>query len=388
MGLFDIFKKKTPTPAPEAPKNTAVNSSPAGFYELCIAEVVRETADAISIYFEIPPHLQSAFSYKPGQYITLRIHIDNQPHLRCYSLSSCPYSDSYFRIAIKTKKGGVVSGHLVNTAQKGAMLDVFTPLGNFTPNLSANTNTYILYAGGSGITPMLSIAKALLKQTTAQIHLLYANRNSESTIYAQELAQLSAENATRFHLQHVWEQATPNNHTLKGILTAQDYANWVRQIAHYAQAEHYICGPEGMMQSVKEGLVTIAQIAAEKVHLESFDFSAQNHERSTTTHSVSDSNDLSNDNLGTNATITLQRKQHYIHIAPHTTVLTACLDNGIDAPFMCEAGVCSSCRAKLTEGKVNMQVCYALSDKEIAEGYILTCQAIAQSNDVTVNFDA
>lgn len=394
MGLFDFLKKKTPSPAAETPAITPIKASNLqGFYELSIANVVHETADAISIYLDIPAHLQAQFQYQPGQYVTLRVDIDNTPYLRCYSISSCPYSDNYFRIAIKTKIGGKVSGYLVKNCQKGMLLDVFTPLGNFTPVLNNNTNNYILYGGGSGITPLLSIAKTLLHEKNASfITLLYANRNEASIIYDKELQVLHNQYPNRFAIHHVLDEttSTPNTQQLKGTFTAQDYANWVRNINNFAQAEHFICGPEGMMQAVKQGLSEIARINMAQIHLESFDFSQQSQERGSQHTTAILANDITTngDGLGTNATITINRKQHYIHIEPNNTILTACLDNGIDAPFMCEAGVCSSCRAKLVQGKATMQVCYALSDKEVAEGYILTCQAIPQSNDIEVNYDA
>ncbi|MBK8471076.1 MAG: ferredoxin--NADP reductase [Sphingobacteriales bacterium] len=383
MGLFDLFKKKTP----EAPPVPIVPQK--GFHSLTVADVVAETADAVSIYFEVPPALKELYTYRAGQYITLRLVLGGNTYLRCYSLSSCPDSDNYFRIGVKTKVGGKVSGYLVENCRKGMTIDVFTPLGSFTPPIQAAPH-YALYGGGSGITPLLSIAKSVLfRHPQAQVSLLYANRNPQSIIYAQEWARLQAQYPARLRVDYILEQADGDTpHYLKGIATPADYAQWCQQ--YTKQSLHFVCGPEGMMQAVRQGLADIAHVPAENIYIESFDFSQQSpdHSHSTHTSAPATNNGGDADGLGANATITVQRKNYYIHIAPNTSILTACLDNNIDAPYMCEAGVCSSCRAKLLQGKADMQVCYALSDKEIAEGYILTCQAIPKSNDITISYDA
>lgn len=384
MSLFNIFKKKTPPP----PADITPTPTRKGFYSLQVAQVVSETTDAVSIYFDIPPHLKTVFSYQPGQYVTLRTNVNEMPYLRCYSLSSCPYSDTYFRIAVKAKKGGKVSGNLVANCRQGMQIEVFTPLGNFIPPLDT-TAQFVLYGGGSGITPLLSIAKSVLYcQPDSRVTLLYANRNQTTIIYAQELAQLEAQYDSRFSVYHVLEETGTDSHALHGIFSDKDYADWVsRSISDADQALHFICGPEGMMQAVKRGLTDIAHIPTTNIHLESFDFSQQNtdsHPPHTHSHTTAP---IEGGNITTAATITLQRKKHQLNIAPDTTILTACLDSGIDAPYMCEAGVCSSCRAKLVTGKVDMQVCYALSDQEIADGFILTCQAIPKSDTIEVSYD-
>lgn len=387
MGLFDFFKKKQTVEVTQ-PQPVAKPLSDKRFYSITVAKVVHETPDAVSIYLDIPADLQTIFTYKAGQYVTLRLNLDDQVYLRSYSLSSCPYSNNYYRIAVKRKVGGAVSGWLVDKLQRGDTLEVFPPLGNFTPTLDPYTDNYFLYAGGSGITPMLSIAKTVLSQTQSNVILLYANRNEDQIIYNLELKELSKEYLNRFFVYHILDEPPAKWTGLNGIFKQADYAQFLRDTFSgiaINRVEHYICGPTPMMQEVQNALTKSLMLTNNVVHVEYFEIEKQPHENQPQT--TSTPNNTNTTNNGAEATITLNGKKHIINVGKKQTILSACLDAGIDAPFMCEAGVCASCKGKITSGKVEMRACYSLSDKEIKDGYILTCQAEPQTNTVQITYD-
>ena len=386
MGLFDFFKKEKPTSQPSA------NPPVTGFHSLTVSQVVRETPDAISIYLTIPPNLRTTFAYKAGQYVTLRLVLDGKPVLRSYSLSSCPITDDFFRIAVKRKVGGVLSGKLVDTLKVGDRLEVFPPLGHFTPNLNSPTTAYFLYAGGSGITPLLSIAKTVLAGSpTATVTLLYANRNEEQIIYRNEWTQLLQQYSARLSVYYILDAPPANWAGGQGIFRVADYVNWLQQADKdgLAAAEHFVCGPTPLMQTVEQALQQL-EVPPNRIHIEYFEIEKQAHEHTAAevaTTIITATKSEGTTGNGTAATVVLEGKTHLVTIAKGDTILNTLLNVGLDAPFMCEAGVCSSCRAKLLSGQVQMRACYALSDKELADGYILTCQSEPQTNEIVVSYD-
>jgi len=396
MGLFDFFKrkKKATKPKPIPPKPVQQKIPTAQFYQLNIANVVRETNNAISVYLKIPTELKQIFTYKPGQYITLRLHVNGQLYLRSYSISSCPYTDQFFRIAIKEKTGGAVSPYLVKNLQRGQQLEVFPPLGSFTPSTLTTVQSYFLYAGGSGITPMISIAKSVLVQNpNSKVWLIYANRNEQSIIYKQELKRLQQKHANRLHIQHILDTPSPTLNALPGIFTTEKYAVLLKNnyLAQIGQAQHFICGPTPMMQAVENALKNNLEIPASQVHIEYFDMDkqAQQNEKviDKKVQKTATATPVKTKAGDAQATLIIDEEVYELTVEKDQTVLAAALNEGVDAPYMCEAGVCASCRAKVTEGKVTMQACFALTDTEIAEGYVLTCQSLVQSAKVTINYD-
>lgn len=390
MGLFDFLKGK------DKKKNLNDESVQAKiddnlakqFYALTVADVVHETSDAISIYFDLPPHLQSLFSYKAGQYITLRVIIGEQTYLRSYSLSSFGSTDGFFRIAVKQKQGGAVSGYLLKNCHKGQSIDVFPPLGTFSPDINKATTQYFLFAGGSGITPILSIIKALLyEKKQAKIVLLYANKNIDNIIYKNEIDNLQTQYNEQLNVWYILDNAPNNWSGLTGIFQAQNYAEWLQK--NYPQrpnAEYFVCGPTPMMQEVETGMRHKIGIAEQYFHIEYFDIEKQPNDTQAR-HTNPGNNITTSLSTGTAAEVILGGKKYNFDIPKGQTVLSACMDQHLDAPFMCEAGVCSSCKAKLVAGKVTMTACYALSEREISEGYILTCQSLPQTDKITVNYD-
>ena len=391
MGLFDFFKKKDKN-KDIVPTSTEEKSGK--FYDLEVADVIKETSKSVSIYFNIPGNLKSVFEYRSGQYITIRINKSGKPILRSYSISSCPDSDDFFRIAIKEKPGGELSGELVNNTKKGDKLSVFPPLGHFVIDDSKPlSKNYFLFAGGSGITPLISIAKNLLKGNSGtKVVLVYANKNNDSIIYQEEIEQLKQYHSELFVVTHILDETDSENSTAKkGIYKARDYADLLntKYKTNLDDAKFYVCGPTAMMQEVEQGLKDFAGVDSKDIHIEYFDMDKQSHSNSKEHIQSSSGNSGTSTKEGdTLASIKISGKTHQITIPEGSTVLDIALNNGIDAPFMCEAGVCSSCRALLKEGQVKMLECHALSDAEIKEGYILTCQSIPQTDKIVVDYDA
>ncbi len=388
MGLLDFFKGKNKKTAQKATENSIIRD----FHSLRIEEVVQETADAISVYLAISKEMKITFDFKAGQYITLRVNKDEQQYLRSYSLSSCPISDTYYRIAIKRKKGGAISGHLVDNLKRGDQLAVFPPLGSFTPQLTEGSQkNYCLFAGGSGITPLLSIAKYLLSQNAAEkVILVYANRNQQQIIYQKEINNLQKKYGEKFLVHHILDEVTEDWTGLKGIFKAKDYANLLasKYVSEYKNVEYFICGPDLMMQEVEQALKTELDIDSQQIYIEYFTMEKQpNDTKEQLNRKVKDESETELTDGDTSASIILHQKTHQLVIPKGKTILEATLDAGIDAPYMCEAGVCSTCRARLLKGKVNMLACYALNDKEVEEGYILTCQSVPETATIEVSFD-
>lgn len=393
MGLFDIFKgnkdkdKHRGKDASDKSTSASAPHLPRQFYSLKVSDIVRETTDAISIYFEIPTEYKSVFVYEAGQYVTLRITIGDSYYLRSYSLSSSPDTDAEFRVAVKRKQGGKVSNFLVDKCRVGNYLDVFPPLGSFTPDLANPSPNYFLFAGGSGITPLLSIAKTLLARTSSHVTIWYANRNADHIIYECELTRLVQENKQKLTIHHILDEAPEEWNGMYGIMQASDYANALRNFSseQLNNAHYFVCGPTGMMQTVEKALKQELGISPQKIAIEYFDIAKQiEHDRAELDAELK--SEVPTSDKETIAEVSLDGRIHQVKIFPNETILTACLDAGLDAPFMCEAGVCASCRARVTQGKVTMEACYALTQKDIDEGYILTCQAYVQSPKVSLKF--
>ena len=397
MGLFDFFKGKSKKDTSDNEDKDSIKPEKS-FFKLSIDKIVKETDDAISVYFKIPNDLKHFFTYKAGQYITVRQEVNGTAFLRSYSLSSNPLTDNYMRIGIKRKPGGVLSGYLIDHLVKGQKIDVFPPLGNFTPDISQATQTYFLYAGGSGITPLISIAKYLLHATEdTNVVLYFANRTPKGIIYYDEIMDLAALFPSRFEVHFIIDEEM-NDYVkkalalepLKGIFYAEDYAREIKSRFpdRFEDGSHFICGPTPMMQEVEKALHQL-RVNAGNIFVEYFEIEKQYQ-------SSSDLPTIKNPPLIPNPKITegqtlakvkLHGQVYSVVIPKGDTVLNACLDSGLDAPFMCESGVCTTCRASLVEGKVEMMACYGLNADEVGKGFILTCQSLPLTEEIEISYD-
>jgi ring-1,2-phenylacetyl-CoA epoxidase subunit PaaE len=354
------------------------------FYSLPVTGKKQEIEDAVSISFLIPDNLKDKFQYKAGQYLTLEVDLNGEKLRRAYSLCSCPLTDDQLTVTVKKVEGGKVSTKLNGPLQLGQSIMVLPPEGRFTPEISAsNKKQYFLFAGGSGITPMMSIIKTVLKaEPNSVISLLYANRNKHSIIFKEELETLSKTEKARFEMVLALDKADLFwSGGIKGQLTADVVKKQVSKLDKPGyEKSYYICGPGGMMDTVKNGLTGMG-IASDLIHIEYFTAPiTQNPE------TVQASPVAANAAEGTQLKLTLNGKTHDIFVKPKKTILAAAQDAGFDPPYSCEAGICSTCMAKVTSGKVRMVQNNILTEKEVANGYVLTCQALCESAEVSVEY--
>lgn len=376
------------------------------FHTLRISKIVQENRHAISVYFHIPKRLKEVFAYKAGQYITLRIRILGRFILRSYSLSSCPSTDDYFRICIKRKVGGLVSGFLVDTLRQGDELEIFPPLGDFSPNPSEQAKNYFLYAAGSGITPIVSILKCVLKEEkymARKVVLFYTNRNQQLAIYWRELKDLQQQFPEKFAFHPIFTRAESEWKGLRGFYQSSDYGTFLQQNyepQEWQNAAHFICGPTAMMQTVEKALKGDLGVESEQIYVEYFDMEKQAQETLVQRKNVQLQNQDATAKLAIparvsqddeeviSAMVLLNGQPYSVPIQRDETVLEACLKQNLDVPFTCESGICTTCKASLLEGQVDMKVDFALTPTEIEEGAILTCQAVPVSTKVVVDFDS
>jgi ring-1,2-phenylacetyl-CoA epoxidase subunit PaaE len=349
------------------------------FYSLAISEITQETADCVSIAFHIPSDLKDIFSYKQGQYITFKLLVNGEDLRRSYSVCSSPVLNEDLRIAVKKVVGGKGSIFLNTNYKVGDSIEVMPPMGNFHSEMkSSNKKSYILFGGGSGITPMLSIIKTVLvSEPDSKTILLYGNLNESATIFKQQLSDLETANPDKLKVIHVLEKPENSNHPaeLTGIMKPEMVEMLINKYTTFGDNEYFICGPTPMMQSV-EGTLQKLFVPKHQVHLEYF------------TAPVAAENTISVDSaVNCTATIILDGDTFTVNIAPGENVLDAAINAGLDAPYACQGGSCCTCRALLTEGKVEMKVNYALLDQEVKEGFVLTCQSIPQTQTITVNYD-
>lgn len=357
----------------------------AKFYPLPVVHKKQETEDAITIGFSIPDQYKSEFNYKQGQYLTLRMTINGEEIRRSYSLCTSPLEDDILSVTIKKVAGGKMSNFLNDGIQLGTNIDVMPPDGRFYSEINAaHQKQYILIGGGSGITPLFSITRTVLKaEPKSNITIIYGNRDEKSIIFKNELEQLVAANNGRLKVIYALDNAPANWNGIAGLLNKEKIAELVKENHNeLADKEYFICGPEGLMTQAQQALEEL-QIDKNRVHIEFF----------TTPTSSSSQNDSvgdapANEDFDGTAEITviLDGQEHVLTISDNTTVLRAAIKARIDPPFSCEAGICSSCIAKVTEGAVRMDENNILSESELEEGFILTCQAHPTTKKVKLKF--
>jgi len=356
------------------------------FHTLTIADVRRETPDAIAITFVVPDDLKPVFQYKQGQYITVRVDVDGVSHRRNYSLCSSPVLDEPLTIGVKRINDGVVSGWLNDRVRVGDSIEVYPPMGNFTKELQPDhARHYVLFGGGSGITPLLSILKSILRvEPGSVITLLYANRNEASIMFDGQLQKLKAEYGDRLRVVHVLEDtASSSREAIAGRMEPDTVRTLIRSwVPDPAIAEFFICGPQGMMQGILDALHERG-VDDRHIHREYFTLTKDDMEQ---TDQVA-ATDASDEIVTRTVTVRLYGQEHTFEVHPDETILTAAIRENVDPPFACQIGACCTCRAKLTTGRVMMEEREALSDDEMEEGYILTCQSHPLTDGCFADYD-
>ena len=352
------------------------------FHRLVVAKVERETRDAVAITFAVPGMLTEAFRFAAGQHLTLRADIAGQDVRRSYSICS-GVQDGTLRIAVKRNPGGVFSAWANETLKAGDALDVLPPLGHFNVPLAAgNRKHYAGFAAGSGITPLISLVKTTLAaEPRSEFTLFYGNRASGTVMFKEELAALKDTNLTRFNLVHVLSREAQDIELLHGRI---DRAKADALLTHWLDLDRvdavFVCGPDGMMQAVAEALKARGYPDA-KIRIERFATSIPRHEHRPAKPAEPGHTECEVTVVldGATRTFTLEKGKE--------SILEAGLKAGIEIPYSCKSGVCSTCRAKLTAGEVDMDVNFALEDYEVARGFVLTCQSHPVTDKVAVDYD-
>lgn len=351
------------------------------FHRLPIAKVDRETRDAIAITFDVPAALQDHFRFDAGQHLTLRADIEGEDVRRSYSI--CAAEGEPLRIAVKRTPGGRFSIWANDALRRGASLDVMPPLGRFNVSRDLRASRHYLgVAAGSGITPLLSmIATALAREPRSKFTLIYGNRASATVMFRDELAALKDRYLARFNLVHVLSREAQDVELLHGrIDRARADALFERWVPVDDVDYAFICGPEGMMDAVHGSLIAHA-MPADRIRIERFAASIPTH-----THVVRPLPSAAQTECEVDVVIDGSRRTFLLEKG-RENIIDAATRNGIELPFSCKGGVCSTCRCKLVEGEVDMDVNFALEDYEVARGFVLACQSYPVTDRVTVDFD-
>jgi len=341
------------------------------YRRLEVGHIHRETPSAVSVEFTIPTALEPEFSFKSGQYITIKKTLNGKEVRRAYSLCSTP-KENRVKVAIKEVTNGTFSTYANQELKAGAFLEVHPPEGKFVYTPSSHKGAVALFAAGSGITPIMSILKTALDYGNT-VALLYGNKSVEETIFHDELIALT-EKHPNFYLKFVYSQSREEDALTGRIDTAA--VNYVvkNQMKDVDFSQHYICGPEAMINTVSDTLKNNG-ITEEAIHFELFTSSSETNE---TAADVTGKSTIS---------ITVDDEDFTFEMEASETILDAALKQKIDAPYSCQGGICSSCICKVTEGKAIMEKNQILTDNELADGMILACQAHPTTATIAVDFD-
>lgn len=345
----------------------------ATFYKVNIQEVKQETANAVSVLFDIPENLKSVFNFTAGQYITLQKEINNEEIRRAYSICSTPKSGE-IRVAIKAVENGMFSTFATSQLKTGDEIEISEPEGRFLLNPEANKN-YIAFAAGSGITPILSMLKTLLEtESTANFTLVYGNKTVADTIFYDDLNSLKETYSNRFKLHYIFSREEVKNQ-LRGRIDESVTNYFVKNMYKETSFDAaFLCGPEEMINEVSKTLEK-NNIPKENIHFELFTTSV-------------DEDAIAEVKEGTTEiTVLLDDEETTFTMQQTDDILAASLRNNLDAPYSCQGGVCSSCLCKVTEGKAVMVKNSILTDDEIEEGLILACQAHPTTAVIKIDFD-
>ncbi len=356
---------------------TTGRAARARFHELRVAAVEHLTDDSAAVTFDVPEHLGDAFAFKAGQSLTLRRWIDGTEHRRSYSI--CAPAGARPRVGVREIPEGMFSRWLVRDVRIGDAIEVQTPTGSFQAD-PTETGRHLCIAAGSGITPMLSIASTVLTNPASQVTLLYGNRTTGSVMFAEELADLKNRHGPRLDLVHVLSREPRDVELFSGRLDADRIRRLLTTLVPLRAIDHvWLCGPFGLIADARAVLTELG-VRPDLVHFELFYVDEPPPELHRA--EVVVEGDVSE------VTIVLDGRTTTAPMLRSQTVLDAAAATRNDLPFACKGGVCGTCRAKVTDGAVDMRRNYALGDDEVERGFVLTCQSHPVDDRVTVDFDA
>jgi ring-1,2-phenylacetyl-CoA epoxidase subunit PaaE len=347
------------------------------FRELTVASVDRLCADAVAVTFDVPAELTDEYQFRPGQSLTLRRFVDGRDERRSYSI--CAPAGQPLRIGVREVPGGALSGWLANEVQPGDRIEAQPPSGAFTPDLSV-PGRHVLIAAGSGITPVLSITASALTDAASEATLLYANRRADTVMFADEIADLKDSHPARLQLVHVLSREPQEVELFSGRLDAARLRALLPALCDVGDVDHWwLCGPYGMVTDAIAVLDELG-VPAERVHRELF--YVEDTPPEPEQHAEAP---LSG---GCQATIILDGRRTTTTIPAGTPVLDGAQRARPDLPFACKGGVCGTCRARLVSGEVRMRRNFALEQAELDAGFVLTCQSMPVTDELTVDYDA
>ncbi|HWT19393.1 MAG TPA: 1,2-phenylacetyl-CoA epoxidase subunit PaaE [Variovorax sp.] len=358
------------------------------FHPLRVKAIEPDTAEAVIVSFEVPPELQQVFGFTQGQYLTLRRDIEGQDLRRSYSICA-GLDDGELRVGVRKVQGGVFSNWINAHLQPGDVVQVMAPQGRFfVPIEPGSTRHHLGIAGGSGITPILSIMKTVLaREPSSRFTLIYGNRQLQSTMFKEEIEDLKNRYMTRLALQLVFSDEQTDSPLGRGVMNREKIGEFLNTLVPAAGIDHaYICGPFQMNDEAEAALLA-AGVPEERIHIERFGVAlpsaASAGQVGAVVHEA-----LPGDAKQARITIVrdgLQREITFTEGQP--SILDAASAAGLEVPFSCTSGVCGTCRAKLVEGEVRMERNFALDKNEVAAGFVLTCQAHPLTERVTLSFD-
>jgi ring-1,2-phenylacetyl-CoA epoxidase subunit PaaE len=351
------------------------------FHRLAVNDLRRETADAVSLSFAIPQELAGDYSFSPGQYLTLRTMLDGEEVRRSYSICSGP-DDGELRIAVKKVDGGAFSNWAAEELKAGDELDVMTPTGRFgVAPAPDEARTYVGFAAGSGITPILSIVKGVLaREPKSRFFLFYGNRTTSAMLFREALEELKDRFIDRLSVFHVISGEEQDIPILHGRLDGEKVRVLLRSLVPAESVDHvFICGPTGMSEEIEATCRDIG-IAENRLHVERFvsEFGGKPRPKTVVPPSAPPK---------AFASLVIDGKRREVPVADGEAILDAALRAGVDLPFACKGGMCSTCRARLVEGRAEMEVNYSLEPWELKAGFVLTCQAKPTTDKVVVDYD-
>tara|TARA_B100000674_G_scaffold467248_1_gene452037 strand:- start:96 stop:1163 length:1068 start_codon:yes stop_codon:yes gene_type:complete len=352
------------------------------FHSLNVKEIKKETSDTVSISFHVPSELKNVYEFSPGQYLTLKLEVNNEECRRSYSI--CSSSDEDITVAVKKVENGIVSTYLNEVLNVNDKIDVMTPEGNFTLQPEqTNKRKFVGFAAGSGITPIMSMIKQLkMDEVESSFTLFYSNKTDNDVIFKDTLEELAGD---KLNVNYIYSRQKINNPLFEGRISKSKATELIKADLSCLNADaFYLCGPEEMIFNVKAALEEFGVLDT-KIKFELFTTPVLMAEKQETQEVQEINEDFDGDAIVT--VICDDEEVEFNLNKDGDSILDAAMDNDLDVPFSCKGAVCCTCKAKVTEGKVIMDANYALSEQEVEDGFVLTCQAHPASAKITVDFD-